>query len=409
MAQMTATREAPSYLAVTLLTYFMFFMFAMTTESIGEVIKLAKAEMGLTNIQASALHWSTMSAIALSGIFLGFVADKFGRKYTVMGGLLLYGLASGLFLFQSTFLAYVVLLFCTGIAIGLFKTAALALIGDITTSADHHTKKMNMVEGFFGVGAIFGPLLVVLFNEQGLRWNYLYALAAFMCFAMILAAAMTQYPTSNQSTDSIDLRRSFKYLGNRYAMGFSFACAMYVGCEVAIFVWLPSFLEGYTGSPFAMKFAAYAVMIFFVLRALGRFLGVWLLNHFDWKLVMLGFSLLIFVCFLASAVFGQSVALYSLPLTGLFMSMIYPTLNSKGISCFPKSEHGSVAGVILFFTAASAAIAPLMMAYAADLLGGGNLRVGFSLATLFAAALMIMAIYNFIYNPAGETLTAADD
>ena len=47
---------------------------------------------------------------------------------------------------------------------------------------------------------------------------------------------------------------------------------------------------------------------------------------------------------------------------GLFMSMIYPTLNSKGISCFPKTEHGAIAGVILFFTAAAALVTILFRA-----------------------------------------------
>lgn len=36
------------------------------------------------------------------------------------------------------------------------------------------------------------------------------------------------------------------------------------------------------------------------------------------------------------------------------MSVIYPTLNSNGISCFPKAQHGAAAGVILFFAAAAA-------------------------------------------------------
>ena len=52
---------------------------------------------------------------------------------------------------------------------------------------------------------------------------------------------------------------------------------------------------------------------------------------------------------------GPEPAVYLLPLSGLFMSIIYPTLNSKGISCFPRSQHGAVAGVILFFTALAAA------------------------------------------------------
>lgn len=385
----------------------MFFMFAMTTESIGEVIKLAKEEMGLTNTEASALHWTTMGALAISGMFLGFLADKYGRKTTIILGLAMYGIASAAFYFGNSLAMYLILLFITGIAIGVFKTAALALIGDITTSAETHTKQMNMVEGFFGLGAIFGPLCVVYFSENGLHWSWLYVLAAGMCLIMILMALATDYPPMVKSEDNVTLTRTFSMLGNKYALGFSLGCAMYVGCEVAIFVWLPTFLADYSGTQITMFLATYAVMIFFVLRAGGRFLGVFLLNHLDWKTIVFAYSMAIFICFLGSALFGQTAALYLLPLTGLFMSIIYPTLNSKGISCFDKSEHGAVAGLILFFTAASAAICPLLMALAADIVGGGDMRVGFYLATIFAAALFAMSLYNLIRDPAGQQLAAA--
>ena len=44
---------------------------------------------------------------------------------------------------------------------------------------------------------------------------------------------------------------------------------------------------------------------------------------------------------------GIDAAVFLLPHSGLFVSVMYPTMNSKGISCFPKSQHGAVAGVIL--------------------------------------------------------------
>ena len=83
-----------------------------------------------------------------------------------------------------------------------------------------------------------------------------------------------------------------------------------------------------------------------------------MLTRFDWTSVLALFSGAILVCFLGTAFGGAEVAVYLLPLSGLFMSVIYPTINSKGISCFPKSEHGAVAGVILFFTCVSAVVAP---------------------------------------------------
>jgi len=95
-----------------------------------------------------------------------------------------------------------------------------------------------------------------------------------------------------------------------------------------------------------------------------------------------------------------------MPLSGLFMSMIYPTLNSKGISCFPKTEHGAVAGVILFFTCAAAALGPLAMAAVSDALG--HPKYGFVLAALFAALLFAGLLLNWIYDPAKERLVKLD-
>jgi len=67
----------------------------------------------------------------------------------------------------------------------------------------------------------------------------------------------------------------------------------------------------------------------------------------------------ILACFVLSITGGVQWAVCALPLSGLFMSVIYPTVNSKGISCMPKSEPGAAAGVILFYTCLSAVLAPL--------------------------------------------------
>jgi fucose permease len=88
------------------------------------------------------------------------------------------------------------------------------------------------------------------------------------------------------------------------------------------------------------------------------------------------------------------------------MSVVYPTINSKGISCFPKAEHGAVAGVILFFTCASAAVAPLAMGAVSDAFGGA--QYGFVLATGFAAVLFLVTLLNWIYDPTQALLAKLD-
>src|SRR5690606_6646244 len=100
-------------------------------------------------------------------------------------------------------------------------------------------------------------------------------------------------------------------------------------------------------------------------------------------------------------------ALPILPRSGLFMSIVYPTLNAKGISCFPRSQHGAAAGVILFFTAAAAAVGPLAMAAVSDAYGSTD--AGFALATLFAFLLFAGLVYNWLADPAGHRLQRRDD
>ncbi len=391
--------------AIKWLTFLMFMMFAMTTDSVGTIIPEVIKEFRLSNTAAGAFHYAPMTAIALAGIFLGFLADKLGRKKTIVLGLVLFALNSYLFAVGNAFLFFLTLLAISGAAIGIFKTGALALIGDISRSTTEHTTTMNTVEGFFGVGAIIGPAIVTWLLSLGLSWKWLYLIAGSICVLLIITAQLVKYPATVKTVNEpINFRRTLVMMKNPYALGFSLGIFLYVATECAIYVWMPTLLKDYTGS-FPLL-AAYALSVFFVLRAAGRFLGAWVLNRFKWTSVMALFSFAILVCFAGSVVGGLSFAIWLLPLSGLFMSMIYPTLNSKGISCFPKTEHGAVSGVILFFTCTAAALGPLAMGAVSDAFR--QTRYGFLLATLFAALLFFGLLLNWINDPARERLKMLD-
>jgi MFS transporter, DHA1 family, quinolone resistance protein len=152
--------------------------------------------------------------------------------------------------------------------------------------------------------------------------------------------------------------------------------------------------------------AAYAISIFLVLRAAERFIGSWMLARLNWAAVVTVFSLAIFVCFIVSAIGGVGIAIFLLPMSGLFMSVPYPTINPKGINCFRKPEHGAVAGVILFFTCLLAVLGPLAMGAVSDSFGDPN--YGFILATGFAGVLFIALLLNWILNPTRSLLQKLD-
>lgn len=388
------------------LTFLMFMMFAMSTDAVGVIIPEVMKQFNLSLTSAGLMHYTPMIAIAFSGILLGFLADRIGRKKTIIIGLALYAINSYLFIAGNSFVFFLNLMIIAGIAIGIFKTAALALIGDISKSTVEHTSTMNTVEGFFGVGAIIGPLIVSYFLSIGVDWKFLYIIVGTLCVVLIIMSILIKYPsTIKPAEESVSLRSTLGLVKDPYALGFSVAIFLYVAVECAIYVWMPTLISGYKGG--IVLLTTYALSIFFLLRAAGRFLGSWLMAKFNWAVVLSIFCFLILVCFMGSVIGGIGFSVILLPLSGLFMSVVYPTLNSKGISCFPKAKHGSIAGIILFFTAAGAALGPLAMGAISDLFGH-KVKYGFILATIFAGLLFLLVLFNMLYNPTKQRLMKLD-
>lgn len=398
---------APRIAVLKALVFFMFAMFAMTTDSVGVIIPQVIKRYGLGMTAGGAFQYATMSGISIAAFGLGFLADRWGRKRSIVTGLLLFAASSALFAFSRDFIVFVALLFFSGLAIGVFKAGALALIGDISRSTREHSSTMNMLEGFFGVGAIVGPAIVARLLLSGADWKWLYVIASGLCAVLIAIAVFTTFPAPPAPTErrSRSVTETLSLLRDPYALVFSLALMLYVAAEAAVYVWAPTYLQGYQGR-FAW-FALYVVSIFFVLRAFGRFLGAWLMARLAWAQVLAVCSLGVFACFLIGCIGGRGVAAVALPVSGLFMSVLYPTINSKGISSFARQRHGEISGLLLFFTCVSAVLAPLAMAAVSDALG--DAKYSLYLASVFAGLLASLCVWNALANPTRGRLAARDD
>ena len=166
---------------------------------------------------------------------------------------------------------FAVLLALSGLAIGIFKTGALALIGDISTSTAEHTAIMNWAEGFFAIGAIVGPALLTRLLASGLSWKWLYVIAGGMCALLVVLARLVRYPEMPRRAAGADAGGTRAALRNPYVLAFSAGAFLYVAVEAAIYVWMPTLLARYTGH--AAPLAAYSLSVFFLLAPSGASWG----------------------------------------------------------------------------------------------------------------------------------------
>jgi len=363
----------------------MFLVTAMTTNVVGVLIPEVARAYGLNLTQAGGLQYATMAGIALAGLLLGGMADRRGHRTTVLAGLALFAIASALIAFNRALAPLLALLFASGLAIGIFKTGAIALIGDLAPEPAKHTREMNVVEGFFALGAIAGPPIVARLLAAGLPWTTLYGLAGGLTLGLLLLAAVVRFPPAKPSREPerADMLSTLAIARDRRALGFGACIFLYVGVETAVYVWMPSLLAA-EGARTLLP-GAWALSTFFVLRALGRFVGAWTLERVGWTRALAACALAILACFVGALLGGREAAALLLPLSGLFMSVLYPTLNSKAISGFPPERHGAAAGFILFVTCLSAVVSPLAIGAVSDAFASP--RAGFALATAMALAL----------------------
>ena len=139
--QRPAASDEPDTGLLKWLTCLMFLMFAMTSDAVGSVIPAVIDEFKLSMKAAGAFHYVPMAAIAGGALLFGFLADRLGRKRTILLGLAVYGGSSVLFAFGTRFAFFVGLLAVSGVGVSIFKTGALALIGDLTKSTAQHTSR----------------------------------------------------------------------------------------------------------------------------------------------------------------------------------------------------------------------------------------------------------------------------
>jgi MFS transporter, putative metabolite:H+ symporter len=139
-----------------------------------------------------------ISAIGLSGYLVGalacgFVADRIGRKPTILFTLVLYSLCSALRGLSNGVPVFAGLNFLTFVFIGAESSTVPPYLAELWP-ARVRGKLNGWVMGFFGLGIALSPIwALVIIPNFGWRWA-LYLTAPFALFGGIMRAALPESP-----------------------------------------------------------------------------------------------------------------------------------------------------------------------------------------------------------------------
>ena len=339
----------------------------------------------LTKSRSTLIQFSIFGAYAVMGIPAGLFMKRYGYKYGVLLGLLLF--ASGAFLFipaanAASFTFFRVSLFILACGMATLETVAhpfVASLGSQQTSA----QRLNFAQGFNGLGGIIGPAIggyfILKAGQQ--HSNDLYSVKVVYtligCAILLIACGFffLKIPAIANDTTSEDgsliappdadakpqsLKGLFKHRHFVWAVLAQFCNVAAQGGTWAFFI-----IYGVEVMKFSAEKAAYFFAFSMILKTIGRFSGALIFLRYikPNKFLAIFATGSIMMCLLIAQAYGW-VSFIALLMLNFFFSIMYPTIYSLGLKDLGTYKQQASSFIVL--GVAGGAVFPYLMGLIAN-------------------------------------------
>lgn len=368
-----------------------FFVISFLTNILGALNPTVSESYTLSETMAGFLPFAFFIAYGVMSIPSGFLVEKWGEKRMMMLAFALAFLGALIFAINPVFNVFVVSLFTIGTGMAALQVVINPLLR-VSGGEANFAFNSVMAQLIFGLASFISPQMYSYFGtniEQGnvqkpfigmmtelvpdgMSWVSVYWVFAVLSLAMIIIIAIVKFPKVElQEDEKTGSKESYLELfKNKYVILFFLGIFAYVGTEQGISYWMSKFLNNYHGID-PETTGADAVSYFWGLMTIGGVLGLVLLKLMDSKLVLRWFTILAMISVAVGLFGGAEISLWAFPISGFFLSVMYPVIVSLGLNSVAK-HHGSFAG-ILMTGIAGGAVVQLLIGGISDL---SSLKVG---------------------------------
>lgn len=338
-----------------------------------------RRDFGLPVGHAGVIAAVTCAATICSSLLSSRLVAWFGLGKLVFFSCLLT--ASALLAYSMTSSFYLLLLIT--IPLGFGGGAIDAAVNNFV-SVHYRAGHLNMLHGFWGVGAMIGPLIVAQYLAQGQGWQDGYlTLALFQAgIALILLFKLKAWSLPKQSLNTVSAMTSDQsekmsdtkkpYMTNKDALRLRgvtaqmLACFSYCALEITMGLWISSFLVVHF--EMAISDAAFWAAVFYMGITGGRFISGAVADYIDGQIlarigIFILCSGLAFILLIGQLFFIQIGIL----LIGLGCAPIFPAILKETPSRFGHNYSQTIMGLSMASAYFSITITPLFIGWMAGL------------------------------------------
>ena len=367
-----------------------FFIFGFVDNLKGPLLPEMIRDGELSYSQVGTIFFSGYIGFIVATLGCGILADKVSHR-----GVLLLA-AIGLFIGGSGFSStttYPLLIASMGV-IGL-GLGAIELGGNglmVELHSETRGRYLNLLGTFHGLGSLTVPLFAAALLRFGFSWQWIYASSVILAITLAIlfwpSAGNKKLGLPSGTDEKLQtgadwltvLRVAFtKQMGLYYLL-----LSAYVALELSIGAWMIEYLQQARGISVASS--SFFLSGFFVLLMLGRLFGAFVVDaighHRAIAIALIGSCL----CLTVGIFTHPSLAVF-LPLSGLFMSIVFPTVTAS-VSAIHRENMGSILGILFAFSGIGGAVGPWTVGVVSDWAG-----IEMGLASTIAFGLIAIAAW----------------
>ena len=360
---------------IVILILLTFFVISFLTNILGALNPNVSASYKLTETMAGFLPFAFFIAYGIMSIPSGFLVEKWGEKKMMILAFMFAFAGALLFAIAPQFNIYVISLFTIGAGMAALQVVINPLLR-VSGGEENFAFNSVLAQLIFGAASFISPkmysyfvtnidqgntqkpfieLMTGLVPEQ-MSWVSVYWVFAVVGILMIVVILVIKFPKVElQEDEKVGSKESYRELfKNKYVILFFLGIFCYVGTEQGISYWMSKFLNNYHGVD-PDTTGANAVAYFWGLMTIGGIIGLVLMKLFDSKQILKWFTILAMVCVAAGLFGGEQISLWAFPISGFFLSVMYPVIVSLGLNSVSK-HHGSFAGILMTGIAGGAVV-----------------------------------------------------
>ncbi len=230
-----------------------------------------------------------------------------------------------------------------------------------------------------GLGSMLAPLIAGWMLIQNISWRIVYRWDLLVISVLILFFIFLRFPHSTpQESVQLNFHEIPRIAFKARMPWFYMSIAFYVAAEIGMASWLVTFLQDVRHISVAAS--SQALSIFFGTMMLGRLLGSFIVHRIGYLRSILFAAFGGLIC-IGLGLFGPQKLSIFLPLTGLFFSIIFPTLTAAASEGHTENVN-TILGVLFTFAGMGALLGPWLVGWVGDLFG---LQIGFGVNFLLSA------------------------